>query len=180
MWDWHHQYRIWGLWLCVSGRFEFEKLCKQPTVSLTITSHLKLWCLCNTGSLHTSVGTTAFSPWPHPLLTMSSWLKNAANDEISVSVGNKEIFFQSQNYILNTWHSPCSTWDSASEMAHLWSDKNASKRKPVGTKSNINKPFIIILGQVQCLQLLDIKENTLISFFGRELAEEINTNLTDW
>ncbi|KAE8288761.1 Jeltraxin Egg jelly pentraxin Precursor [Larimichthys crocea] len=54
-----------------------------------------------------------------------------------------------QNYELNTWHSICSTWNASSGLAQLWIDGKPSSRKLIPSKTNINGPIIIVLGQDQ-------------------------------
>ncbi|XP_073342294.1 C-reactive protein-like [Pagrus major] len=72
-----------------------------------------------------------------------------APDQITVHIRNHYGSFAGQNYKLNTWHSLCATWDSASGLAQLWLDGKLSNRKLVSRGSSISGPIIIILGQEQ-------------------------------
>ncbi|XP_062278829.1 C-reactive protein-like [Scomber scombrus] len=75
--------------------------------------------------------------------------KNTANNEIEVFTRNNVAVIGGQDYKLNTWHSICSTWDSASGLVQVWLDGKPSSRKFVSSGSNINGPIIIVLGQEQ-------------------------------
>ncbi|XP_053182648.1 C-reactive protein-like [Scomber japonicus] len=75
--------------------------------------------------------------------------RNTANNELEVWVRDKPALIGGHDYKLNTWHSICSTWDSASGLAQLWLDGKPSSRKFVSSGSNINGPIIIVLGQDQ-------------------------------
>ena len=68
---------------------------------------------------------------------------------IEVWARSKYAYIGGQDYKLNTWHSICSTWDSASGLVQVWLDGKPSSRKFVSSGSNINGPIIIVLGQVQ-------------------------------
>ncbi|XP_070767370.1 C-reactive protein-like [Enoplosus armatus] len=70
-----------------------------------------------------------------------------ASDVIKLFIVNKEVPFRAQDNKLNTWHSICSTWDSASGLVQLWFDGKPSIRK-FTSGSNITSP-IVILGQEQ-------------------------------
>ncbi|XP_036931786.1 serum amyloid P-component-like [Acanthopagrus latus] len=74
--------------------------------------------------------------------------KDDAHDQMNLHVRNHYVYFAGQNYKLNTWHSLCSTWDSASGLAQLWLDGKPSSWK-LSSKSSINGPIIIVLGQEQ-------------------------------
>ncbi|XP_059180442.1 mucosal pentraxin-like [Centropristis striata] len=72
-----------------------------------------------------------------------------ANDEIYFSIRNNAVVFGGQDYKVNTWHSICSTWDSATGLAQVWVDGNPSSRKSLSTGSHISGPIKIVLGQDQ-------------------------------
>ncbi|KAI3360998.1 hypothetical protein L3Q82_013201, partial [Scortum barcoo] len=74
--------------------------------------------------------------------------KEQTGSEISLNIRNQAVIFAGQDYKLNTWHSVCSTWDSASGLVQLWLDGKPSSRR-FSSESNINGPIIIVLGQVQ-------------------------------
>ncbi|XP_059196194.1 C-reactive protein-like [Centropristis striata] len=75
--------------------------------------------------------------------------KRAATDEIEFAIRNNHIVFGGQDYKLNTWHSICTTWDSATGLAQLWLDGKPSSRKSLSTGSHISGPIIIVFGQDQ-------------------------------
>lgn len=77
--------------------------------------------------------------------------KETEEGQLSIYVRNQRVTFIGQNYKVNTWHSICATWDSASGVAQLWLDGMFSSRKFVSSGSNITGPITIILGQVECL-----------------------------
>ncbi|XP_059196195.1 C-reactive protein-like [Centropristis striata] len=72
-----------------------------------------------------------------------------ANDEIEFSIRNNNVIFGGQDHKLNTWHSICTTWNSATGLAQLWLDGKPSSRKSLSTGSHISGPIIIVLGQDQ-------------------------------
>uniref|UniRef100_A0A3Q3W5C6 Pentraxin family member n=1 Tax=Mola mola TaxID=94237 RepID=A0A3Q3W5C6_MOLML len=75
--------------------------------------------------------------------------KETEEGQLSIYVRNQRVTFIGQNYKVNTWHSICATWDSASGVAQLWLDGMFSSRKFVSSGSNITGPITIILGQEQ-------------------------------
>ncbi|XP_074484787.1 serum amyloid P-component-like, partial [Sebastes fasciatus] len=93
----------------------------------------------------------------HPLFSMATpsvsnevlILKDAANDEFQLHIRNKYVDIRGQDYKLNTWHSICTTWDSASGLVQLWLDGKPSSRKFISSGSSISGPIIIVLGQEQ-------------------------------
>ncbi|XP_059194607.1 C-reactive protein-like [Centropristis striata] len=72
-----------------------------------------------------------------------------ANVGIHFTIRNKAVLFGGQDYKLNTWHSICTTWDSATGLAQLWLDGKPSSRKSLSTGSHISGPIKIVLGQEQ-------------------------------
>ncbi|KAM9339288.1 mucosal pentraxin-like [Symphorus nematophorus] len=76
-------------------------------------------------------------------------IKQPANDKIDLHVRNAWAHFAGQNYIMNTWHSICATWDSASGLGQVWLDGKPSNMKFISSGSSINGPIIIVLGQDQ-------------------------------
>ncbi|KAI3360997.1 hypothetical protein L3Q82_013200 [Scortum barcoo] len=74
--------------------------------------------------------------------------KERTGSEISLNIRNQAVIFAGQDYKLNTWHSVCSTWDSASGLVQLWLDGKPSIRR-FSSVSNINGAIIIVLGQDQ-------------------------------
>ncbi|XP_049902614.1 C-reactive protein-like [Epinephelus moara] len=78
----------------------------------------------------------------------SSCGQEAANDVISLWIRNYHDDFRGQDYRLNTWHSVCATWDSASGVGQMWLDGKPSSRKFISSGSDISGPFIIVLGQI--------------------------------
>ncbi|XP_037640545.1 serum amyloid P-component-like isoform X2 [Sebastes umbrosus] len=75
--------------------------------------------------------------------------KDGANDEIDLWIKNNHVDIRGQDYKLNTWHSICTTWDSASGLVQLWLDGKPSSRKFISSGSSISGPIIIVLGQEQ-------------------------------
>ncbi|XP_039974867.1 serum amyloid P-component-like [Xiphias gladius] len=71
------------------------------------------------------------------------------NKEIESHIRDKKVEYRGWDYKLNTWHSVCTTWDSASGLVQLWFDGQPSIKKFVSSESNIRGPTIIILGQEQ-------------------------------
>lgn len=92
----------------------------------------------------------------HPLFSLATpsvdndflIYKDDAHDQMNLHIRNQYVYFAGQNYKLNTWHSLCSTWDSASGLAQLWLDGKPANWK-LSSQSSINGPIIIVLGQVQ-------------------------------
>ncbi|KAL7393308.1 hypothetical protein ABVT39_009220 [Epinephelus coioides] len=74
--------------------------------------------------------------------------KWAASDQIHLSIRNSAADFRGQDYRLNTWHSVCATWDSASGVGQMWLDGKPSSRKFISSGSDISGPIIIVLGQI--------------------------------
>nr|XP_033496053.1 mucosal pentraxin-like isoform X5 [Epinephelus lanceolatus] len=74
--------------------------------------------------------------------------KEAASDRINLAIRNSGAVFRGQDYRLNTWHSVCATWDSASGVGQMWLDGKPSSRKFISSGSDISGPIIIVLGQV--------------------------------
>ncbi|XP_041843464.1 C-reactive protein-like [Melanotaenia boesemani] len=70
-------------------------------------------------------------------------------DKFNLHVRDKYAAVEGHDWKLNTWHSVCVTWDAASGLVQLWLDGKPSSRKFVSSGSNINGPFIIVLGQDQ-------------------------------
>nr|XP_033495471.1 C-reactive protein-like [Epinephelus lanceolatus] len=75
--------------------------------------------------------------------------KWAASDQIHLAIRNSAADFRGQDYRLNTWHSVCATWDSASGVGQMWLDGKPSSRKFISSGSDISGPIIIVLGQEQ-------------------------------
>nr|XP_033496048.1 serum amyloid P-component-like isoform X2 [Epinephelus lanceolatus]XP_033496049.1 serum amyloid P-component-like isoform X2 [Epinephelus lanceolatus] len=75
--------------------------------------------------------------------------KEAASDRINLAIRNSGAVFRGQDYRLNTWHSVCATWDSASGVGQMWLDGKPSSRKFISSGSDISGPIIIVLGQEQ-------------------------------
>ncbi|XP_073342296.1 C-reactive protein-like [Pagrus major] len=75
--------------------------------------------------------------------------KSDHNNEIGLWVRDQNQYFRGQNYKLNTWHSLCSIWDSASGLAQLWLDGKPSSLRLISSGSSISGPIIIVLGQDQ-------------------------------
>ncbi|XP_042345069.1 C-reactive protein-like [Plectropomus leopardus] len=73
----------------------------------------------------------------------------AARDAINVFILDISAAFTGQDYMLNMWHSMCSTWDSRSGLAQLWFDGQPWTRKYVSPGSHISGHAIIFLGQEQ-------------------------------
>lgn len=82
--------------------------------------------------------------------------KEAGNNVIDIYVRNNRVTFTDQDYMLNTWQSICTTWDSESELVQLWLNGKPSIKKFIGG-SVITDP-IVIVGQVN-LYFLGILEN---------------------
>lgn len=78
---------------------------------------------------------------------------------IDIYVRNNRVTFTGQDYMLNTWQSICTTWDSESELVQLWLNGKPSIKKFIGG-SVITDP-IVIVGQVN-LYVLGILENLFI------------------
>ncbi|XP_071325755.1 serum amyloid P-component-like [Trachinotus anak] len=74
---------------------------------------------------------------------------NVVDNEINLYVRNQLANFVGLDKKPNTWHSICSTWDSASGLGQMWLDGKPSSRKFISSGSNINGPIIIVLGQDQ-------------------------------
>ncbi|XP_071325754.1 female protein-like isoform X2 [Trachinotus anak] len=92
----------------------------------------------------------------HPLFSLATpsafndfLIYKDVNDEINLNARDKYAKFEGQDYKLNTWHSICSTWDSASGLGQMWLDGKPSSRKFISSGSNINGPNIMVLGQEQ-------------------------------
>ncbi|XP_049438836.1 mucosal pentraxin-like [Epinephelus fuscoguttatus] len=75
--------------------------------------------------------------------------KTGASDRIDLYIRNSAADFVGQDNNLNTWHSVCATWDSASGLGQLWLDGKPSSRKFISSGSDISGPIIIVLGQEQ-------------------------------
>nr|XP_033496052.1 C-reactive protein-like isoform X4 [Epinephelus lanceolatus] len=75
--------------------------------------------------------------------------QEAASDRINLAIRNSGAVFRGQDYRLNTWHSVCATWDSASGVGQMWLDGKPSSRKFISSGSDISGPIIIVLGQEQ-------------------------------
>ncbi|XP_019219888.1 serum amyloid P-component-like isoform X1 [Oreochromis niloticus] len=73
--------------------------------------------------------------------------KEAGNNVIDIYVRNNRVTFTDQDYMLNTWQSICTTWDSESELVQLWLNGKPSIKKFIGG-SVITDP-IVIVGQEQ-------------------------------
>lgn len=146
MWGWLHQDRTWGMSLSVSGSAEYVKRIKQPAASLTVKI---ITCLCIIHRSFTDLrrGHSLFSLATPSVDNDFQIYKDDAHDQMNLHVRNQYVYFAGQNYKLNTWHSLCSTWDSASGLAQLWLDGKPSSWK-LSSKSSINGPIIIVLGQV--------------------------------
>uniref|UniRef100_UPI0037E9A723 C-reactive protein-like n=1 Tax=Semicossyphus pulcher TaxID=241346 RepID=UPI0037E9A723 len=69
--------------------------------------------------------------------------------EMEVHVKDRAAEFVGNDYKLNTWHSVCTTWDSATGLVQLWFDEQPSVRKFTSSGSGILETPIIILGQEQ-------------------------------
>ncbi|CAJ1069187.1 C-reactive protein-like [Xyrichtys novacula] len=74
---------------------------------------------------------------------------SAKDNEVTMSVRNKEVRFRELGYKTNTWHSFCSTWDSGSGVGQIWLDGKPSSRKYINSGSNITGLINIVLGQDQ-------------------------------
>ncbi|KAG7242069.1 hypothetical protein INR49_024115, partial [Caranx melampygus] len=74
------------------------------------------------------------------------WDQN--NKELEPHVKDNKAEYGGLDYKLNTWHSVCSTWDSATGLVQLWFDGQLLARKFV-SGSSITGTNIIILGQEQ-------------------------------
>uniref|UniRef100_A0A668W1W2 Pentraxin family member n=1 Tax=Oreochromis aureus TaxID=47969 RepID=A0A668W1W2_OREAU len=55
--------------------------------------------------------------------------KEAGNNVIDIYVRNNRVTFTGQDYMLNTWQSICTTWDSESELVQLWLNGKPSIKK---------------------------------------------------
>ncbi|XP_039476023.1 serum amyloid P-component-like [Oreochromis aureus] len=73
--------------------------------------------------------------------------QEAGNNVIDICVRNNRVTFTGQDYMLNTWQSICTTWDSESELVQLWLNGKPSIKKFIGG-SVITDP-IVIVGQEQ-------------------------------
>ncbi|XP_016528900.1 jeltraxin-like [Poecilia formosa] len=76
-------------------------------------------------------------------------LWDGTDKELEIYTQDKLAVFGKTDYKLNTWHSVCATWDSASGLAQLWLDGQPSVRKFTSSGSNIRGSLIIMLGQDQ-------------------------------
>ncbi|XP_031154964.1 C-reactive protein-like [Sander lucioperca] len=88
-------------------------------------------------SLATQTHTNAF---------MIQW--DETNKEVQPHIGDTKTHYRGQDYKPNTWHSICTTWDSASGLVQLWFDGQPSMRKYISFGA-IRGSTMIILGQEQ-------------------------------
>ncbi|XP_059199202.1 C-reactive protein-like [Centropristis striata] len=75
--------------------------------------------------------------------------KPVATNDIYFWIRSNYVVFGGQDYKVNTWHSICTTWDSATGLAQLWLDGKPSSTKSLSTGSHISGPIKIVLGQDQ-------------------------------
>ncbi|XP_018545084.1 C-reactive protein [Lates calcarifer] len=71
------------------------------------------------------------------------------NKQMQPHIRNAKVGYGGWDYKPYTWHSVCTTWDSASGLVQLWFDGQPSTRRFISSGSNIGGSPIIILGQDQ-------------------------------
>ncbi|XP_032413912.1 serum amyloid P-component-like [Xiphophorus hellerii] len=76
-------------------------------------------------------------------------LWDGSGKDLVIFTQDKFAVFGKTDYKQNTWHSICTTWDSASGLVQLWLDGLPSVRKFTSSGSNIRGSLIIMLGQEQ-------------------------------
>ncbi|GLD63607.1 C-reactive protein-like protein [Lates japonicus] len=71
------------------------------------------------------------------------------NKQMKPHIRDRQIGYGGWDYKPYTWHSVCTTWDSASGLVQLWFDGQPSTRRFINSGSNIGGSPIIILAQDQ-------------------------------
>ncbi|XP_036931788.1 C-reactive protein-like [Acanthopagrus latus] len=134
----------------LSGKkFIFPQETSTAHVRLTTTKQdLRAVTVCLRSFTDLQRGYTLFS-LATPSADNAFLIFKSDKNEVGIWVRNQGGYFRGQNYKLNTWHSLCSTWDSASGLAQLWLDGKPSNLRLFSSGSSISGPIIIVLGQDQ-------------------------------